>query len=522
MPGNIYWDSIGPSIPRLIGLIDRNPASKTYGCCDRTYWHYKTVDFPSARYQEAALTLALLYSKNFEGNDYCRNHQVLEWCLAIINYWAGMQEANGSFNEWYPHESSFVATTYSVYAVSEALLVLKASVPENICAALEKAARWLMKTTETRVANQEAGSAVALYNIYLLTLKEEYKIAAERKVMMLLGSQDSEGWWKEYTGPDVGYLSLMTSFLAKYYEKSGDEAVPKALEKSFDFLSYMIHPDMSVGGVYGCRNTAYFIPYGVELLAKKIPAAAIIAAHLRQAISKRLTISPLTLDDRYLAYTGYEWLQAEFVAEKISAKKPPFQNVFSKDFTHARIFVKSTLEYYIIINYGKGGAFLISFNDGKSYSDGGCLLSCDGKHYGAGYVDRAHEVTFMDASLKVHGPLYVISSVLPSSGLIFMFRVAQSILGRIGSMGFYIKKVLRDKLISGAKPSGFHYYREFSMSERKVTVKDRVDAKCSYKLSAGIPLNFIYVPSTNFFEKDQLNSTQSSSAGELVRTYSLS
>jgi hypothetical protein len=519
MPGRIYWDCIRGSIPRLIGLIDRNPCSKTYGCCDRTYWQYKTVDFPSARYQEAALTLALLYSKNIPGNEYYRNHQVLEWCLAVINYWAKMQEANGSFNEWYPHESSFVATTYSVYAISEALLVLKAALPQEISCALEKAARWLMKKTEAVVANQEAGSAVALYNVYMLTKKEEYKIAAEQKIRMLLGSQHREGWWKEYTGPDIGYLSLMTSFLAKYYEKTKDEAIPKALEKSFDFLSYMIHPDLSAGGVYGCRNTAYFIPYGAELLAKKLAPAATIAAHLRMAISKQLTISPITLDDRYLAYTGYEWLQASFAAEKISAKTPPFSRTFSKNFTEAKIYVKSTSDYYLVINYGKGGAFLVSFRNGKSYSDGGSILFYGGKYYGAGYVSGAHEATFLDPSIKVSGPLYFVSSNLPSTLKISVFRIVQSVVGRIGSLGLFVKKILRDALISGAMPSGYRYFREFALSETQVVVKDKVDVKGEYRLSAGIPLTFIYVPSSNFFEKDQLLSTMASSTGELVRTY---
>lgn len=520
MPGNIYWDCVRGSIPRLIGLIDRNPASNTYGCCDRAYWHYKTADFPSARYQEAALTLALLYSKNLSGNEYYRNHQVLEWCLAIINYWADIQESNGSFNGWYPHESSFVATAYSVYAVSEALLVLKASVPEKIEIALEKAARWLMKTAEVRFTNQEAGSAVALYNVYMLTRKEEYKIAAEQKIRILLDSQRKEGWWKDYTGPDVGYLSLMTSFLAKYYEKSRDQAIPKALVKSFYFLSYMIHPDLSVGGVYGCRNTAYFSPYGVELLAKKLAPAATIAAHLREAISKQLTVSPITLDDRYLAYIGYEWLQTEFVAEKISAKKAPYDRTFSKDFSGANFYIKSTSDYYLIINYGKGGAFLLSFKNGKSYSDGGSLLFYNGKYYGAGWVAREHQATFLESSIKVTGPLYLISSNMPSRAKIFLFRLLLSVFRNVESLRLFAKRILGERFISFAKPSSYNYYREFNMSESQVIVKDKVDVKGLYKLSAGVPMSLIYVPSSNFFEKDQLLSSQVVSAGDLSRTYS--
>jgi len=54
-------DSVLKQVPRLLSLLDRNRFSKTYGSFDRQFWHYKTVDFSGGRYQEAALTLALLY-----------------------------------------------------------------------------------------------------------------------------------------------------------------------------------------------------------------------------------------------------------------------------------------------------------------------------------------------------------------------------------------------------------------------------------------------------------------------------
>ena len=33
-------------VPHLTQLVDRNPYSPTYGCFDREYWHYRTLDFP--------------------------------------------------------------------------------------------------------------------------------------------------------------------------------------------------------------------------------------------------------------------------------------------------------------------------------------------------------------------------------------------------------------------------------------------------------------------------------------------
>jgi len=518
-----YWDSLKDSIPRLLAQIDRNLGSKTYGCCDRTYWHYKTVDFPSARYQETALTLALLYSNKLPGNQYYKNSQVLEWCSAIVNYWAGMQEHNGSFNEWYPHESSFVATTYSTYAISEVMLVLGSGFRNrhsDAVAALEKAAKWLSRQRETRVWNQQAGAVVAMYNLHLLTGKDEYKKTALEKMLLILRNQSSEGWWREYEGPDIGYLSLMAANLAKYYDKSKDDSVLPALRKCLEFLSYMLHPDMTTGGVYGCRNTAYFIPLAAELMAGKIGAAEAIARHLRRALLTHETVSPISLDDRYLSYIGYEWLQAQLVAAGSREKKLPYTRKFSKNFPEARIFVHSSAAFYLIINYAKGGAFMLSSKKRNiSYSDGGIVLEQGGRRLASGVVSNKHKATIAKGAVSVTGPLFLVRSHLPTSLRIFAFRVVQAFSAKLG-LSLFVKKMLRNKLISEAKASGYSYSRKFVISDKQITVTDSANADRKCRILAGIPLTFIYVPSTNFFQKDQLYSCIAEAEGSMHRTYS--
>ena len=50
-------------IPRLLGAVDRNPYHASYGCLDRSYWHYRTSSFPSEMFQEGVLPLALVYAR---------------------------------------------------------------------------------------------------------------------------------------------------------------------------------------------------------------------------------------------------------------------------------------------------------------------------------------------------------------------------------------------------------------------------------------------------------------------------
>ena len=35
-----------PYVPRILHLLDQNPYSPTYGSFDRSFWHYRTMDFP--------------------------------------------------------------------------------------------------------------------------------------------------------------------------------------------------------------------------------------------------------------------------------------------------------------------------------------------------------------------------------------------------------------------------------------------------------------------------------------------
>jgi hypothetical protein len=71
--------------------MDRNPASKTYGCLDRTFWHYKKTDMAMSSLQSGVYSLALLYKKKLSHNPYHQNQKVLQWILAEELSW--QQEA---------------------------------------------------------------------------------------------------------------------------------------------------------------------------------------------------------------------------------------------------------------------------------------------------------------------------------------------------------------------------------------------------------------------------------------------
>ena len=91
----VYYKEVLSQMPRILNLLDRNPASKTFGSFDREFWNYNAFDFSCARKQEAVLTLALMYNLRRKDNIYYNSPLLLEWINAALNYWVTIQHKNG-------------------------------------------------------------------------------------------------------------------------------------------------------------------------------------------------------------------------------------------------------------------------------------------------------------------------------------------------------------------------------------------------------------------------------------------
>jgi len=159
---------------------------------------------------------------NYDNNPYYNSEDILKFINGGVNFWCKIQRKNGSFDEWYPYEGSFVATAFSTCAISEVLLLLKEKIAnfDNSLRCIKKAVDFLSKNVDYTACNQEAGAILAIYNCYLLTSESKYRDLAYKRLNDLSKLQKEEGWFPEYGGPDIGYLSLTIDYLAKVYEKS--------------------------------------------------------------------------------------------------------------------------------------------------------------------------------------------------------------------------------------------------------------------------------------------------------------
>jgi len=501
---NVYLQQITPQIPRMLGLLDRSPHSETYGCFDRAYWLYKTCDTPSARYQEAALTLALLYSREYPESHHHKNKKLLEWVNAALAFWSGIQEKDGSFNEWYPKERSFVATAFSSYAVTECLLTLvdDATERDDLLKACRKACTWLTSRIEERVANQYAGTLPLLYNMYELTGEEKYRDLARDNCTTLVSLQSPEGWFPEYGGADIGYHSVTIDYLAKYHARSKDGKAAHALYKAVEFLSLFIHPDDSAGGVYGSRNTRYIIPDGIEILTKENELARNIAVTLRQGLDKKTLIGPSQLDDRYLLYNGYTYLQAYDDAVKLGTEdKRVTQQAAFRNMTDSGLVVVTDSASQLIVNVYKGGAFRLGSIDGSSHIEdaGVSVLLKDGSKAASSILDRNNKTMISKEKIETRGVCHKIPSNTLSPGKNILLRGFQTTLGRLPGASKALKDRLRNNLIAGDETVQTTWRREITFRDTEIEINDWINGlEDIEEIGVGGIFSYISVPSSHY------------------------
>ncbi|MDO8505858.1 MAG: hypothetical protein Q7S48_04765 [bacterium] len=501
MNRDIYLQSVLEQIPRLLTQINSNVSSITYGCGDRQYWHNTTVAFPNARYQEAVLTLCLLYL-NFD-TPYRDNRYILELINAGISFWLKIQEKDGSFNEWYLHEGSYVATAFSSYAISETLLLLgkeRVAQYDEAIDALKRAAYWLKKRSEKRVCNQQAGALLAIFNTYLLTTDEALRTATAIYDDLVSGSQKQEGWFPEYGGADIGYLSLTIDYLAKYHFKSGSEKMRKVVLKAIDFIANFIHTDGTSGGVYGSRETEYLIPHGFELFANQDEKARFVAWHMRNTLQARQGVSLFSLDDRYLMYIAYTWLQAACDG-LTEIERPQIDRRSHVYFPEAGLYVYRKGGVEIIANLKKIGAFICS-SGSKKISDSGVIVRERHRNLFSGYLSEHTRTIREDANgFIVEGTLQCIKENLLTPGRSVAFFLFQMTVGRFSLIRHYIKTKLRDRMIESKSTSSLTLRRTCTILPHAVIIEDKIMGVHSFKeIIIGPKVSFIYVPSSRFHE----------------------
>ena len=518
-----YFTSIIDQIPRLLSLMDRNPASKSYGCFDRNYWLYKAIDFPSANIQFSTLALAYLYKYNFEGSKYYENKQLLLWIEAAMNYWTKIQHSDGSFDEFYPNERGWGAPTgFTCYSMGICMTILDQHISseckKNVLKSLNKGIKFLNKYDgDKMLTNHHAITILAINTVFRLTNNKELLIDLNNKINILIDLHNDEGWSKEYDGPDLGYLSATVSFLSKSQLINYDDRIQSIINSSIEFITYFAQPDGGFGGIISSRNTVHVYPDGFEINKNDNEKSQSLCEHFTKKLVIGNTAIPIIMPDRYLGYRVVEFIETAMSKKLIKKKnneikKLPYQKKnFTKIFNNAGILVRKIKYYYVIINLSKGGAIKIfDVNQEKVIcSDSGITVCAEKESFTSSWIDPNFDYTINEDSCHVNGRLVQVVSPYQFTIGMIIFRLIQLTFGQISIFAYYMKILIKKIFISGIKRSKINFSRKISILNDHIIIKDILKTKKRYnidKIIIGGELHFRYVPQSRYFlENDTLS-----------------
>ena len=500
---NPYIPEIYANLPRILSLFDPDHLSPFYGVGDRDYWGWKTKDFINGTYQGAAHGFALLVKHNLLP-DFLDRDDALGLIDAIFKGTASITRRDGSLEEAYPYEKSFCVTSLVAYDLAAALVQLKENLPESQFDAYLDVIRPLItftiKNNEQHgiISNHLASALAALVLWENLTGEKTDK--ADMLLNIILDNQSDEGWFSEYGGADVGYQTLATAYLAASDKGIGEAGLHTAVERSLDFLKYFLHPDGSLGGIYGERNTEFYYPDGFEYLAERFDNAQAIAFFMRNSISKKSCVTLSSIDAPNLIPMFNSYCRAAVYAKSIkNAQDLPAQSddVFLKQFNKAGLIVLNNADLYAVFSSKKGGAGIVFDKQSKIMRQNYGVLYEDEK--GRCYSTQGHDteslvsVDEINKLIRIKTPLHAYQKMHPTPLQYIVLRCLNVSFMRFEFFNELIKKVLVKYVIKGEKNTVGYNKRLIRFDDQIIDIEDELE------LSDGTSLKFVPRDDVRFY-----------------------
>jgi len=470
----ILQNKIAGQLPRVLTLLDKNPYSPTRGCFDRKYWHYKIIDFPSGMQQELVLPLAYAFSTDFPGNRLYKLERVREYLEGIFLYHRRSCHADGSLDDYFPHERAFGATAYALAALTEAALLSQAC-PEEALESFERSGAFLSQYREPgTLSNHLAIASLALTNLQALTGNIRWKTASLGLVEDLGALQHSEGWFPEYQGCDLGYQTVTVEFLARRYQRLPDERLLGMLSKAVAFLVNFMHPDGSLGGEYGSRNTYNFYPGGFAVMSLLLPQAQQALGYFLKGVEGGGC--GYLEDDGVFGHLLSSYVTALRCGE-IKVVMPEVKSVSApsvKNFAGAGLFTAATGTLSLFGSLTKGGVYKLFKEDRLLASDTGFMgrlidgrLFCQNKpRVSAGYLK--------DNSIFIKGNFSAYQPKRLGRPAMVCLRIFSLLFGWLPWYSSVMRAAMQRSLVYGRKKLGIGFARTIVLRENEIEVTDEI------------------------------------------------
>jgi hypothetical protein len=522
---DLYSRAILEQAPRVLSLMDREIMSPTAGCCDRTYWAWKFVDFPGARFQEAVCVMSFLYSTGLPDSPYFQSPALLRWIVLGLEYWTSIQYPDGSFDEAYPYERSLAATAFTSFYVSEALHFLnedlEASTRNRVIQSLRRAGEWLIRNDETHgfLSNHLAAAAAALQHIYCLTREERFRERSQYFLDKILSHQSNEGWYEEYGGADPGYQTHGSFYLARICQISSNDRLTQSLCRSMDFLALFIHPDGSLGGEYASRNTQTYYPAAFEMLASRSSSASFISERMRAAVETGSAAGLRSVD----AYNYFPFLNnlvfaylACAAAERNAAKPiEPSPEEGLLWFSGAGLARIRRDRYDAYIGTAKGGVLKVfdRTNGTHAYSDCGYLGKLqNGRCFSSQSQQPDRHAEVSADRVTVDGAFYEVSKPIMKPARFIGFRLFSLTAGRSPGLARWLKNYLVRALIYKRNSLDIRFRRSIEFHDDSIVIRDEIAGPGGAQVNSvqrGEIFTTIHMGSSRYFIANELERTAS-------------
>lgn len=524
---DVYAHKALTQIPRLLSLMDRNPLSPTYGCCNREYWLCRSTDFPNAIAQFGIHALALAWRHAMPGNIYHQHDKIRDWTLAGIDYWMKIQKRDGSYDEFYPNERGWAGPTgFLLYVMIDSYRRLGEAFPDAMRArffeACERSARYLIRWDESGVlANHHAMAVLPVFEAARLIDSKELWDGYQAKLDEFYTYCDSEGWCLEYDGVDPGYLSATVSFLGKIYMHRGrvarvaeDRRMRQVMLEAVEFCQWFVYPNGHYAGTAGSRQTLHFYPHGFELLAPESPLAARIADRLLEGLRDGALVPPEIQGDRYCPYRVPEFLLSYIDYGERPAERPqlPYEREpFTRFFPNARVHVRRAASSYTVTNLARGGVvkhFDVAARR-LAFNDCGFVAELEnGRLVTSQWIDPDYAVRAEGDTLSIEGRAHEVPVKLFTPLKFIAFRLVMLTIGWNASWAYWMKGLIRRLLMTKAASAPVRFARRFRFDGDAVAIEDTLlldEGARVRRVYLGDELPIRYVPQSRYFQPQELD-----------------
>lgn len=463
----------------MINLFNLDEFSDAYGNADREFWGWKTKDFSNATNQGGIHSLAIAYKLGL----FQQKVMLLKLLDAGFTGIKNITSKKGSVVEAYPNEHSFCVTALVVFDALSALRYVRDELPakslQRYYSIIKPLIAFIVRYDEKHaiISNHlaTAVAAIALWN----DQNSDSLDRGGQLLDMIYHHQSDEGWYREYEGADPGYQTLCVHYLSVAFELTKDNKLLESLRKSFDYLKYFVHPDGSIGGMYGSRNTEVYYPGGLVSLRSLDESITLLEEKFSEGITGERHVLPDSIDAGNFipllnSYARAAWyFEKEDTSQKEISSKLPFQEEFIKKFQEAGVFLKATQNYYSICNYKKGGVLKV-FDLKKSifeFEYGGIFgkLSSGRKVSTQSFQE---ENKFDDFEISV--PFVLLNEDYPTAFRFMVLRFLSLTIFRHVGLGIQFKKLIVDKLMTGKKKTKDRAHIRFDFGEDKITINEEI------------------------------------------------